>query len=104
MRHRQPLKHILEQGRAHWDRNEVTPAVRRALEMAVQCRTAALGAEVYASEKQERMVYHTCKSRACASCGFHQEGFRMGSAPRSQRSKDAMGTPTRAHGLHLIEE
>jgi hypothetical protein len=35
----------------------------------MQCRTPALGAEVYASENQERIVYHTCKSRACASCG-----------------------------------
>jgi transposase-like zinc-binding protein len=69
VKHCHPLKHILKQGRAHWDRNEVAPAVRRALEMAVQCRTAALGAEVYASERQERIVYHTCKSRACASCG-----------------------------------
>ena len=69
MRSHHPLKQILEQGRPHWDRNEVAPAVRRAFEMAVQCRTAALGAEVYASEKQERIVYHTCKSRACASCG-----------------------------------
>lgn len=69
MRYRHPLKQILEQGRQHWDRNEVAPAVRRAFKMAVQCRTAALGAEVYASEKQKRIVYHTCKSRACPSCG-----------------------------------
>jgi putative transposase/transposase-like zinc-binding protein len=69
MMNRHPLRQILEQGRPHWDRNEVAQAVRRALGMAVQCRTAALGAEVYASEKQERIVYHTCKSRACASCG-----------------------------------
>ena len=32
----------------------------------------ALGAEVFASEGgEERVVYHTCKSRACPSCG-HQ--------------------------------
>jgi hypothetical protein len=35
----------------------------------LQCRTAELGAEVYASDKWERIVYHTCKSRACSSCG-----------------------------------
>ncbi|MGH9570529.1 MAG: IS91 family transposase, partial [Candidatus Angelobacter sp.] len=68
MTYRHPLKQILEQGRAHWDRNEVPPAVRRALGMAVQCRTAALGADLYASAKEERIVYHACKSRACASC------------------------------------
>jgi hypothetical protein len=36
----------------------------------LQCRTAELGAEVYASENQELTVYHTCKSRACPSCGY----------------------------------
>jgi hypothetical protein len=29
-----------------------------------------LGAEVYASETEEKVVYHTCKSRACPSCGY----------------------------------
>jgi Transposase zinc-binding domain/Putative transposase len=28
-----------------------------------------LGAEVYSSENQELIVYHTCKSPACPSCG-----------------------------------
>ena len=26
--------------------------------------------EVYASETEEKLVYHTCKSRACPSCGY----------------------------------
>lgn len=30
-----------------------------------QCRTAVLGAEVYASENQELILYHTCKSPTC---------------------------------------
>ena len=45
------------------------PAVRKAFREVLQCRTAELGAEVYASENQELILYHTCKSRACPSCG-----------------------------------
>ena len=33
------------------------------------CRTEALGAEVYASSAEQKIVPHTCKSRACPSCG-----------------------------------
>ena len=36
----------------------------------VDCGTKALGAEVFASDREERVVYHTCKSRACPSCGY----------------------------------
>ena len=36
----------------------------------VDCGTEALGAEVFASDTEERVVYHTCKSRACPSCGY----------------------------------
>lgn len=28
-----------------------------------------MGAEVYASDTEHRVVYHTCKSKACSSCG-----------------------------------
>jgi hypothetical protein len=35
----------------------------------LQCRTPELGAEVYGSENGELIFYHTCKSRACSSCG-----------------------------------
>ncbi len=45
-------------------------AVRRVFSKALQCRTAELGAEVYSSENQELILYHTCKSRACPSCGY----------------------------------
>jgi len=34
-----------------------------------------LGAEVYASETEEKLVYHTCKSRACPSCGHRATGL-----------------------------
>jgi hypothetical protein len=35
----------------------------------INCRTPALGAEIFASDDEEKLVYHTCKSRACPSCG-----------------------------------
>jgi len=72
MNYRHPLTQILTQARAHWDRDETRLAVRRSFAKALQCRTAALGAEVYASPDQEKIVYHTCKSRACASCGHRR--------------------------------
>ena len=65
-----PLKRILEFGRPHWDRPETRPAVRQAFGRVLDCGTAALGAEVFASANEERVVYHTCKSRACPSCGY----------------------------------
>ena len=64
-----PLRRILELGRDDWDRAETRPAVRDAFRKVLDCGTAALGAEVFASENEERIVYHTCKSRACPSCG-----------------------------------
>ena len=64
-----PLKQILELGRDHWDRAETRSAVREAFRKVLDCGTAALGAEVFASESEQRIVYHTCKSRACPSCG-----------------------------------
>lgn len=70
MKYRDPLKQILSQTQSHWDRGETRPAVRQAFHKAMQCRTATLGAEVYGSQNQERIVYHTCKSRACPSCGY----------------------------------
>jgi hypothetical protein len=35
----------------------------------IHCRTPALGAEIYASEVEQKLVYHTCKSRLCPICG-----------------------------------
>jgi len=69
MKYHDPLRQILSQTRAHWDRDETRPAVRWAFSKALQCRTPELGAEVYGSEKEERFFYHTCKSRSCSSCG-----------------------------------
>lgn len=69
MKYRDPLKQILAQTRSHWDCSQIRPEVRDSFRKALECRTPALGAEVYASETEERIVYHTCKSRACPSCG-----------------------------------
>jgi hypothetical protein len=70
MKQHDPLKQILSQTRPHWDRDETRHAVRWAFGKALQCRTAELGGEVYASENQEQTFYHTCKSRPCSSCGY----------------------------------
>jgi hypothetical protein len=70
MKYDHPLKEILSHSRLYWDRQEVRTAVRRVFNKALQCRTPELGAEVYSSENQELVLYHTCKSRACPSCGY----------------------------------
>lgn len=66
---KQPLKQILTATRDHWDRPETRAAVRQNFEKVIKCRTPALGAEIFASEIEQKIVYHTCKSRACPSCG-----------------------------------
>jgi hypothetical protein len=66
----EPLKGILEKTRLYWDHDGTPAHVREAFRKVLQCRTPALGAEVFASENGELIVYHTCKSRACPSCGF----------------------------------
>ena len=68
MRYHDPLKQILSKTRPYWDRDETRPAVRWAFGKTLQCRTADLGAEVYASENQDLILYHPCKSRSCSSC------------------------------------
>jgi hypothetical protein len=71
MRDRELLKQILEATRHLWDRPETRSAARENFLRMLNCRTAALGAEVYASPTgEETLFYHTCKSRACPSCGY----------------------------------
>ena len=69
MKYRNPLKKILTETRSSWDHCGTRDVVRRVFATALQCRTAELGAEVYSSDNQELISYHTCKSRACTSCG-----------------------------------
>ena len=63
------LKQILLAHRDVWDHAGPRPVARENFHKLLACRTPALGAEVYASETEQKMVYHTCKSRACSSCG-----------------------------------
>jgi len=65
----QPLRKILELTESRWDQPSQRVAVRENFRKVRQCRTPALGAEVYASEEGEKLFYHTCKSRCCPSCG-----------------------------------
>jgi Putative transposase/Transposase zinc-binding domain len=64
------LMQILEETRHLWDRPETRPAVRKNFTTILQCRTPALGWEVFASDTEEKLCYHTCKSRFCPSCGY----------------------------------
>ena len=67
------LRKIWENHRNIWDRDDVPDYVRREIERSLRCRTEELGAEVYRSVSgQTRIVFHTCKSRACPTCGYWQ--------------------------------
>lgn len=70
MQRKEPLKEILASTRALWDHNGTRSAVRTNFAKVLMCRTGALGAEVYASATEQKVVFHTCKSRACPSCGY----------------------------------
>src|SRR5216110_2683473 len=70
MTRRDPLRKILAQTRPYWDQSKTRPAVRSAFAKALQCRTIELGAEVFASDNEEQVLCHTCKSRPCSSCGY----------------------------------
>jgi len=69
MRYEHPVKQILIATRSYWDRPKSRPAVRQNFDKVTKCGTLALGAEVYASETEEKLVPHTCKVRPCPSCG-----------------------------------
>ena len=64
-----PLKQILESARHLWDSDEFRSVVRNNFDRMINCRTLALGAEVFASDFEQKIVPHTCKSRFCPSCG-----------------------------------
>ena len=64
-----PIKQILLDTRPYWD-HEGTPAhVRENFIRVINCGTIALGAEIYGSQTESKLVFHTCKSRFCTSCG-----------------------------------
>lgn len=70
MKSNDSLRRILTRTRPYWDADKTRPEVRLGFSKALQCRTPALGAEVYSSENVEKIVYHTCKARSCSSCGY----------------------------------
>ena len=69
MTRKQPIKQLLIDTRPHWDRDSTHSHVRETLSRVINCGTIALGAEVYASEAESKLVFHTCKSKFCTSCG-----------------------------------
>ena len=54
--------------------NRMLPSHRRAMQDIEQCRTAALGGQVYfcAQCQDQRYSYHSCKNRNCPKCGNEQ--------------------------------
>ncbi len=50
------------------------PSHRRAMQDIEQCRTAALGGQVYFCDqcKEQRSSYHSCQNRHCPKCGNEQ--------------------------------
>jgi hypothetical protein len=63
--------------RQHWPRykrqfgSAILPSHRRAVQAILQCRTAALGGEVYRCLhcRKDHFVYHSCNHRSCSRCG-----------------------------------
>src|SRR5256885_5230084 len=65
MPYKQPLKQIVTATRGLWDIPETRTAVRDAFNKMTKCGTLALGAEVFSSGTEQKLVPHTCKGRAC---------------------------------------
>lgn len=63
------LKELLRDTVCDWDQEGTPRNVRETFWKIVNCGTEALGAEVYSSDTSKRILYHTCKSTFCPSCG-----------------------------------
>jgi putative transposase/transposase-like zinc-binding protein len=70
-----PLKEILIETIECWDHAGTALNVRENFWKIIKCGTAALGSEVYVSSSEMKLVYHTCKSRFCPSCGARAAGL-----------------------------
>jgi len=64
-----PIKQLLIDTQLHWDHEGTSQHVRETFWKIINCGTIALGAEVFSSEIESKVVFHTCKSRFCTSCG-----------------------------------
>ncbi len=69
MKAEHPVKQLLLATREEWDHAGTPANIRENFVKIINCGTIALGAEVYASGTDRKIVYHTCKSRFCTSCG-----------------------------------
>ncbi|HEY7097399.1 MAG TPA: transposase [Terriglobales bacterium] len=63
------LREFLKQTIPDWDHEGTPPNIRENLWKVIRCGTPALGGEVFASSTETKIVYHTCKSKFCPSCG-----------------------------------
>jgi Putative transposase/Transposase zinc-binding domain len=52
-----------------WNHDGTPQNVRETFWKMIRCGTEVLGADIYASKTEQRIVYHTCKSPFCPSCG-----------------------------------
>jgi hypothetical protein len=66
---RYSLKELLKDTLLDWDNDRTHQNVRETFWKIINCGTEALGADIYASDTAIRIVYHTCKSPFCPSCG-----------------------------------
>ena len=69
MRRSVALKQFLKDTTPIWDHEGTSLNIRENFWKVINCGTPALGAEVFASGTEIRIVYHTCKSSFCPSCG-----------------------------------
>jgi hypothetical protein len=63
------FRDILAMTRERWEATTERKTVRDNFTKVLACGTLALGAEVYASASEKKIVPHTCKSKCCPSCG-----------------------------------
>lgn len=66
---RYTLKELLKETLLDWDHDRTLQNVRETFWKIINCGTEVLGADIYASETEQKIVYHTCKSLFCPSCG-----------------------------------
>jgi len=69
VREQHPIKELLRATRHLWDHPGTPTNIRENFLKVLACGTITLGAEVYSSGAEVKLVYHTCKSKFCTSCG-----------------------------------
>jgi hypothetical protein len=69
VRKQHPIKELLRTTRDQWDHPGTPINIRESFLKILACGTITLGAEIYSSGAEMKLVYHTCKSKFCTSCG-----------------------------------